>query len=59
MCLDSVINIVTALCTLALAAVAIWQDQVLNFVTPARGEIVESNFSASNCIQRACHDTRP
>jgi hypothetical protein len=44
MCFDSLINIITAICTLALAAVAIWQDQVLNLLNPARGEIAESNF---------------
>ena len=44
MCIDTAINIVTAICTLALAAVAIWQDQVLNLFNPARGEIVEFNF---------------
>ena len=44
MCFDTLISIVTAACTLALAAVAIWQDQVLSFLNPARGEIAESNF---------------
>ena len=44
MCFDSLINIVTAICTLALAAVAIWQDQILSFFNPARGEIAKSNF---------------
>ena len=44
MCVDTIINVITAACTLALAAVAIWQDQVLSLLNPAKGNIAESNF---------------
>jgi len=44
MCLDTLINIITAVCTLALAAVAIWQDQILSLLNPAQGDIARSNF---------------
>jgi hypothetical protein len=42
---DVLINGINAVATLMLAALAIWQDRIIDLIRPARGDIEEANFS--------------